>query len=308
MNEGYNQIVVTPRVKVKVGSKCVKMEGLSKGQVETFYKDGYVLFENFCSDEECDQLLSRCHQIIREADLSQHPRVVFSTDKHQQIGEDYFLTSGDKVRFFFEENAFDEEGQLKYDRVASINKVGHALHALDPIFKEFTFSHKFKTICRSLSMKHPAVVQSMCILKPPAIGGKVGPHQDSSFLHTVPKRLVGFWIALEDANADNGCLWFAPGSQHKELTLRVRRTSDPSGPLKIEGTAPEVPEELYQIAEVKKGTLVIIGGEVVHKSSANTSDRFRNIYTFHVYDAGEAKWDEDNWLQPTEQLPFPHMY
>ena len=286
-----------------------KMEGLSKEQVETFYRDGYVLFKNFCSAEECDQLLTRCHQIIRETDLSQHPRVIFSTDKHQQTGEDYFITSGDKVRFFFEENAFDEEGKLKYDRVACMNKVGHALHALDPVFKEFTFSHKFKTICSSLAMKHPAVVQSMCILKPPNIGGKVGPHQDSSFLHTVPKRLVGFWLALEDADAENGCLWFAPGTQNKELTLRLRRTNDPSGPpTKVEGTAPEVAEELYQIAEVKKGTLVIISGEVVHKSGANTSDRSRNIYTFHVYDAGEAKWDQENWLQPTKELPFPYMY
>ena len=145
----------------------------------------------------------------------------------------------------------------------------------------------------------------MCIMKPPT----TAPHQDSSIFHTVPKRLVGFWLALEDATVDNGCLRFAPGSQSKELTLRLRRTNAPSGPpIKVEGTPPEVPEELYQIVEAKKGTLVIISGEVVHKSGPNPSGRSRNIYGFHVYDAGEAKWDEENWLQPTKELPFPHMY
>lgn len=42
----------------------------------------------------------------------------------------------------------------------------------------------------------------------------VRPHQDGTFLHTTPLRLLGIWIALEDAEVDNGCLWFAPGS-HK---------------------------------------------------------------------------------------------
>lgn len=39
------------------------------------------------------------------------------------------------------------------------------------------------------------------------------PHQDSTFLHTEPLgRLLGLWIALEDATLENGCLWFIPGS------------------------------------------------------------------------------------------------
>lgn len=41
----------------------------------------------------------------------------------------------------------------------------------------------------------------------------VDPHQDSTFLHTEPLgRLLGLWIALENATLENGCLWFIPGS------------------------------------------------------------------------------------------------
>lgn len=41
----------------------------------------------------------------------------------------------------------------------------------------------------------------------------VSPHQDSTFLYTEPLgRVLGIWIALEDATLENGCLWFIPGS------------------------------------------------------------------------------------------------
>lgn len=42
----------------------------------------------------------------------------------------------------------------------------------------------------------------------------VNPHQDASYLYTEPVNVVGFWIALEDATLENGCLWMSPGS-HK---------------------------------------------------------------------------------------------
>lgn len=42
-------------------------------------------------------------------------------------------------------------------------------------------------------------------------------HQDATFLHTEPLgRVMGLWIALEDATVNNGCLWFIPGSHKSE--------------------------------------------------------------------------------------------
>ena len=55
-------------------------------------------------------------------------------------------------------------------------------------------------------------------------------------------------------------------------------------------------EEEYTFGEVKAGTLVIIHGNLLHKSEKNTSPKGRMIYTFHVIEGGE-EYDDKNWLQ-----------
>jgi phytanoyl-CoA hydroxylase len=50
------------------------------------------------------------------------------------------------------------------------------------------------------------------------------------------------------------------------------------------------------LGEVKAGTLVLIHGNLLHKSEKNLSQKGRMIYTFHVIE-GEEKYDEKNWLQ-----------
>lgn len=61
----------------------------------------------------------------------------------------------------------------------------------------------------------------------------------------------------------------------------------------------EVKKEVYELGEVKAGTLVLIHGNLLHKSEKNTSPKGRMIYTFHVIE-GENEYDERNWLQPPE--------
>lgn len=64
-------------------------------------------------------------------------------------------------------------------------------------------------------MAQPQIVQSMYIFKQPSIGGAVTDHVDATFLQIEPiEKVVGIWIAVDDAEIENGCLWFIPGS-HK---------------------------------------------------------------------------------------------
>ena len=282
---------------------------LNEEQVKRYGEDGYLIVEDFFTAEECDRLRQRAHEIIDETDFSSHPLVAFDTKDNSQMEFDYFITSGDKARFFLEKKAFDENGRLSVPYDKAVNKIGHALHAVDPLFKDLTHSERVKGIAKSLGLKKPAIVQSMVIFKQANLGGEVNSHQDSTYLYTTPMNLLGFWIALEDADTENGCLWFAPGSQGMGLPARMMRKTE-NGVLKIQLDGEQItlkPEE-YVPASVKKGSLVLIQGEVVHKSELNTSERSRNVYTFHLYDTGTSEWSEKNWIQPTKELPFQLLY
>ena len=284
---------------------------LSEEDVEKYRRDGYLLVENFLSEEECEKLRKAALDIVEKEDFSKHPTITFSTKstKQKHSKADYFLTSGDKIRYFFEEGAVGEDGKLTVEPKEALNKMGHALHALEPCAKQITFSDKVKNVAKALELKRPCVVQSMVIFKPARIGGVVKAHQDSTFLHTDPMNLIGFWIALEDADLDNGCMWFAPGTHRDGVAGRLKRTiQDGVLDTKYEGDAPRTKEEEFVPVPVKRGGLVLIHGEVVHKSGPNQSDRSRNIYTFHLYDASTSAWSDSNWLQPSTSLPFPCLY
>lgn len=248
-------------------------------------------------------------------DVPLHCRTEFSTQEDEQLrtqgNTDYFLSSGDKIRFFFEKGVFDKKGNFLVPPENSINKIGHALHAHDPVFRSITHSPKVQALVRSLGLQMPVVVQSMYIFKQPHFGGEVTPHQDATFLYTEPLgRVLGVWIAMEDAMLENGCLWFIPGSHTSGVSRRMIRAPEGSRPgTSFLGSEPAWDNNLFVPLPVKRGGLVLIHGEVVHKSEQNLSDHSREAYTFHLMEAaGGTVWSPGNWLQPTAELPFPPLY
>ncbi|CAO3576955.1 unnamed protein product [Absidia cylindrospora] len=83
----------------------------------------------------------------------------------KHVGDDYFLDSGDKVRFFFEEGAFNDKGELTRPKEKAINKIGHGLHMLDPVFGPFSVNDTLATMARQIGFVNPKVLQSMLIFK-----------------------------------------------------------------------------------------------------------------------------------------------
>ncbi|CAG9558026.1 unnamed protein product [Danaus chrysippus] len=269
-------------------------------------RDGYVVLEDFLRPAECDELVAAGIEMTKQSQDTSH-KAIFSTTENnkQQLKDDYFMKSNDKISFFHEADAFGPDGELQVDPDVSLNKVGHALHLLHPIFRCYTYSDRVKTVCKELGLQDPAVVQSMYIYKNPVVA-----HQDATYLHSEPIPAVGFWIALQDATVQNGCLWMASGSHKSGVHRRLLRKYDNESKVSLEydRPAPVYPQSSFTPVPVSKGTCILIHGLVVHKSAHNKSDKSRHAYTFHVVERHNNKYSEENWLQEGENAPFLNVY
>lgn len=276
---------------------------LSTIQVDAFRRDGFLVVPDLVSADDCVALRERAMQLAEEHVPSPEQATVFTADgKPQHTSDDYFLTSGEKIRCFFEKDAFDESGRLRSQPHLSLNKLGHAMHDLDPVFDSFSRTPQLAAVASDIGMRDPLLLQSMYIFKQAHIGGEVTCHTDHTYLWTEPRSVVGFWFAIDDATRENGCMWAVPGGHR--LPVRTRSRLNESRTATVTDVLDPEPYPLDDLVclEAKRGTLVLLDGAVPHLSAANTSDKPRHAYTIHAID-GAANYLDDNWLQrPTLPL------
>ena len=270
---------------------------LSPPQRAAWNDDGFVVLPGFVDGARCDELKAHVEAMLADVDpRAEQALTVFSTTEQSHAQDEWFLTSGDKVRWFLEEGAM-VDGALARPLPLAVNKLGHAMHDLDPVFDRFSRTPELAELAGEIGFVDPRLLQSMYIFKQPGIGGEVVLHCDHAFLWTEPQSVTGFWFAIEDATVDNGCLWAVPGGHRIPVKTRFRRQGS--------GTTTDVldpepyPHHALVPLEAEKGTLVLLHGLLPHWSSANTSDRSRHAYTFHVIEGG-AHYPADNWLQRPE--------
>jgi phytanoyl-CoA hydroxylase len=277
---------------------------LNETQQGLYRDQGFLVLPDFKSPAEIAALRARAEAIVEDFDAAAN-RAIFSTQEQARKVDDYFLDSATEVRCFFEEEAFDEQGGLRVDKALSINKIGHAMHDLDPVFSEFSHGPKLAELAADLGLAEPQIWQSMYIFKQPGIGGEVRWHQDASFFDSTPITVTTFWFALEDATVANGCIWAEPGGHRgKKGVLRERfvRTGRQVTMESLDSTPWPGTKAQALPLEVKAGTLIVFHGLLPHYSAPNRSAVSRHAYTLHVTD-GRSAYSPSNWIQRDATLP-----
>ena len=278
---------------------------LDEDRREAWERDGFVVLPGFVPPDRVESLRHRIDDLVAgyaSQGLPDGAATVFSTTEQTHAQDNWFLTSADVIRPFFENGAFDADGNLVAPMDRALNKMGHALHDLDPAFDQFSRTTDLASLVAELGVSDPLLLQSMVIFKPPRIGGEVVCHCDHSFLWTDPQTVVGLWFALDDATVANGCMWAIPGGHVGGARTRFRLDGTGGTTTDVLDPTPYDHGDLVPV-EAEAGTLVAFHGCLPHWSGANTSDRPRLAYTLHVID-GTAHYRADNWLQRGTDLPL----
>jgi phytanoyl-CoA hydroxylase len=270
---------------------------------QRYREQGYALLPGLFAPGELQAIRDAACRIVDEFDIDRQ-RTVFSTRNQQHAEERYFLDSAEAVHCFIEEGAVDAGGGLTRPKALAINKIGHALHDRVPEFRAFCRLPSIVGVLREIGYDPAMLWQTMYIFKQPRIGGEVRWHQDASYLRTRPSSVVGFWVAVEDATRENGCLWVQPGG-HRSALREVYEVDHHSGRgmMKQLDGAPWPDTRQARAVEAPSGSLVIFHDHMPHYSSTNRSGKSRHAFTMH-FARPDSAWPASNWLQRRQLPPF----
>ncbi len=232
---------------------------LTPSQAAQYRRDGFLVLPGFVPAPRCTALRERAMELARTHVTPPERATIFTGDgKPLHASDNYFLSSGEAIRCFFEKDAFDSAGRLRAEAHLCLNKLGHAMHDLDPVFDAFSRSPELAAIAADIGLAEPLLLQSMYIFKQARIGGEVACHTDHTYLWTEPQSVVGFWFAIDDATTENGCMWALPGGHRLPVKARSRLNAE-----RTATTLDVLDPEPYPTAglvplEARRGTLILL--------------------------------------------------
>ncbi|MFC5649424.1 phytanoyl-CoA dioxygenase family protein [Paenibacillus solisilvae] len=255
---------------------------VSVDEYKHYHREGYLIVRGLLSNEDIEEL----YELAEETRLGKKEPAKKQDPASKDPLKDEFsdLT---RIHMLSRLNAAAERGLL-HPRVLDVTEalIGPDVYAL----------------------------QSMMFLNPPGRGGQ-GWHQDSCYIKTHPDTLVGAWIALEEVDEENGCLWVVPGSNHEpiyppqEIGGGNVHALDAFQDLNAVHNVSHLDDEVNTLSKVvanypppipvpmSPGDVLFFHSHLFHRSFPNrTPDRYRRSYVCHYCNANSwVPWDHDGY-------------
>jgi phytanoyl-CoA hydroxylase len=241
------------------------MTGLSDGQLEGYWRDGFVVLRRLFSAEEIAPWLARTRAL---ASGSAPPPL------GMKIVRDVMVAKG-AVQPATPEHA-----------VCKIN-----FFERDDVLMDYARAPQLLDAAASILGPDVTFVNSMVVAKPPGVDGRHPLHQDLLYFGFRPgDAVLGTWTALEPVTRANGCLSVLPGSHRGELEPHEYPDWDYVNAAFVGVRGVDARAERVHV-EMEPGDTLLFHSLLIHGSGRNKTPGFRRAISVHYARTGA----EDLW-------------
>ncbi len=270
-----------------------RMYGLTEEEREKYAKDGFFIRSNAFDTDEVDALRDRVEDLVALIETSD-----VLTEKQKQV----ILKRNVKTDVM--------------SGPASLNSIWR-LHTFSALVRSHIRDPRRLDAVTEIVGSDLFCPNDLYFFKPPGTGRPIAWHQDSWYFRNtyvssvgdaIEQATIGTWLALDDADEQNGCLWVIPGSHRLGVVDHSQVESDDYLLQKRVTASDEMEERAIPVA-VPKGALVFFNNALLHRSTPNRSDRFRRAYIVHYMKATIRHIKNTQWvLEGTQHWGTTEMY
>ena len=224
---------------------------LSKEHIEFFKENGYLSGIKVLNDKQVDALNEELVRLQRG-------------DKEDR-----------KLFYHYESNESEDPNKVLF----------HAIGAwrVTQGFHDLIWSPAFRMAAYQLLGQPIRLFHDQLFCKPAKHGGVVAWHQDFSYwTFTKPMQHLTCWIGLDDANVDNGCLYYIPGSHKWGLLPVTGLAGDMDAVKQVLDEDQQIQFEKKTANELKRGYASFHHPLMMHGSCANYSVRSRRAVVINA--------------------------
>ena len=241
---------------------------LTKEQIESYRASGFIVIENFLSEEELEHWRKTVTTAVKERAGIKIPGKDIRIGEADGINEDadYFGKVFDQLLNLWQ----TDEGVKEIMLDERLGKMAAQLAGVDGI----------------------RIWHDQALIKRPWANPTAW-HLDTPFWSFSDRNAISIWVALDNATLENGCLFFIPGS-HKQTNfdkITIGRNMDG-----IFEVYPQLKNTMPAAAPMKAGSCSFHNGLTVHGANANMTSGFRRAMTCAYMPDGSVFNGEPNIL------------
>lgn len=235
-------------------------ESPTNEQIETFHREGFTTYGRVMEDGLLAELRSEYDRLFREAAAPASDRTLRNLAADGSTDITSRSTDGKRML------------QIMQCCERSL------------IFYRFLYHPPILAMFRALIGPNIQLYHDQALFKPAGDGGPVPWHQDNGYWRCQPATLVSCWIALDDADADNGAMQLIPGSHLSHLNHAA--AAGTNALLDAEKT---IDTRSAVLVPIKAGSCLFHHCRTLHYTAPNRSHRDRRAFVIHVMTPGTAR-------------------